>query len=479
MMQNLKWSCARRPVCVTFKHDVLIYNLILPVLASNTFPPFRSEILMPASHLLPFRGNHRVFQLMLLNLVSWTLGTNLFAADWPTFRGSQRTGVSTETGLLKAWPEGGPKLLWKSEAVGRGYSSLAVDDGRIFTLGDSLTEDDKDEYLIAIDQKTGKQLWKTKTGGPWTSGQSSWQSSRSTPSTDGTLVYVISPHGVLVACEAVSGNEKWRVDLTKEYGGKKGDGWGYSESPTIDGDLLIVTPGGDEATVVALNKTSGQLVWKVAQPGNRGAGHASVVTTEIGGVRVYVQVTATGGMGVRAADGVLLWNYPIDRTTAVIPTPIVKDDLVFIVAGYKRGAALVRQKPAADNKVDIEEIYGMKPPLANKHGGVVRLGDYVYGDSDDAGVPYCAELLTGEVKWKARASGKNSAAFSAADGYLYIHFANGTMVLAKADPEGYTESGSFTVPGTGDRPSWAHPVIADGKLLLRENNNILCYDIHE
>lgn len=399
--------------------------------------------------------------------------------DWPTFRGPQRTGVSTETGLLKSWPEGGPKLLWKADGVGRGYSSLAVGNGRIFTLGDGLTEEDKDEYLIAVDQKSGKFLWKTKTGGPWTNGQSSWQSSRSTPSTDGTMVYVISPHGVLVACDVTNGDEKWRVDLMQEYGGKKGDSWGYSESPTIDGDLLLCTPGGDESTVVALKKSTGELLWKVAQPGNRGAGHSSAVITEIGAVKVYVQVTAAGAMGIRAADGILLWNYPIERTTAVIPTPIVKDDLVFVVAGYKRGAALVRQKPAADNKVEIEEIYGMKPPLANKHGGVVRIGDYVYGDSDDAGVPYCAEMLTGEVKWKARASGKNSAAFSAADGYLYIHFANGTMVLAKADPEGYKESGSFTVPETGERPSWAHPVIADGKLLLRENNAILCYDIRE
>ncbi len=406
------------------------------------------------------------------------LGASLSAEDWPTFRGPQRTGVSTETGLLKSWPEGGPKLLWTSDAVGRGYSSLAIDDGRIFTLGDGLTPEDKDEYLIALEQKTGKLLWKTKTGGPWTSGQGSWQSSRSTPSTDGALVYVISPHGVLLAADVVNGNEKWRIDLKEQFGGKKGDGWGYSESPTIDGDLLLVTPGGDESTVVALNKTTGEFVWKVAQPGNRGAGHASIVPTEVGGIRLYVQVTATGAMGIRANDGVLLWNYPIERTTAVIPTPIVKDDLVFVVAGYKRGAALLRQKPAGDGKVDVEEVYGMKPPLANKHGGVVRIGDYVYGDSDDAGVPYCAEMLTGEVKWKARPkSGKNSASFAAGDGYLYIHFANGTMVLAKADPEGYVESGSFTIPDTGERPSWAHPVISGGRLYLRENNQILCYEL--
>lgn len=416
---------------------------------------------------------------MWMGLLILALAVPLWAEDWPTFRGPQRTGVSTETGLLQEWPADGPQLLWKAEGVGRGYSSLAILDGRIFTLGDSLTAEDKDEYLLAYDQKTGEQIWKTKTGGPWTSGQSSWQSSRSTPSTDGEVVYVITPYGILFACDFVTGKELWQKNLKEEFQGNKGDGWGYSESPLIDGDRLICTPGGTSATVVALDKKSGDVIWKAAQTDNRGAGHASVVITEIGGVRVYVQLTASGAIGIRATDGAVLWTYAIDRTTAVCPTPIIKGDLVFIAAGYKRGGALLRQKPAADGKIDVEEIYPMKTTLANKHGGVVRIGDYLYGDSDDAGVPYCAELMTGEIKWKARASGKNSAAFSAADGCLYIHFADGTMVLAKADPEGYKEVGSFRIPGTGERPSWSHPVISDGKLYLRENGQILCYDVHQ
>lgn len=413
-----------------------------------------------------------------MSLVLVVLAGGLVAEDWPTFRGPQRTGVSTETGLLQEWPADGPKLLWKAEGVGRGYSSLAILDGRIFTLGDNLTADDKDEYLLCYDQKTGDQLWKTKTGSPWTSGQSNWQSSRSTPSTDGEMVYVITPYGVLFACDFQTGKEVWQKNLKDEFQGNKGDGWGYSESPLIDGDRLICTPGGTSATVVALNKGTGDVIWKAAQSDNRGAGHASVVITEIGGEKVYVQLTASGAIGIRAKDGEILWTYGIDRTTAVCPTPIIKDDLVFIAAGYKRGGALLRQKPAGEGKVDVEEIYGMKTTLANKHGGVVRVGDYIYADSDDAGVPYCADLMTGEVKWKARASGKQSAAFSAADGCLYIHFANGTMVLAKASPAEYKEVGSFQVPGSGERPSWSHPVISDGKLYLRENGEILCYDVH-
>ena len=401
------------------------------------------------------------------------------SGNWPTFRGPDRTGVSNETKLLKSWPQAGPALVWKAEGVGRGYSSLAILGGKIFTLGDGTVAGDADEYLLAYDQATGKPLWKTKTGGPWTEGNASWQSSRSTPSTDGKLVYVISPHGKLVACDVAKGEIVWQKDFKVEFEGKKGDAWGFSESPLIDGDKLICTPGGDAATVVAFNKTTGDVVWKASQPENRGAGHSSIVISEISGQRIYVQLTAAGVMGIRAEDGTVLWNYPVEKTTAICPTPIIKDDLVFIAAGYKRGGALVRQVSKGGGKVDVQEVYGMKPELANKHGGVVRVGDYIYADSDDQGIPYCAELLTGTVKWKERASGKNSMSVAAADGHLYLHFADGTMVLANADPSGYKEVGSFQIPGTGERPSWSHPVIVDGKLYLRENNVILCYNIHE
>lgn len=417
--------------------------------------------------------------LMLAVLTAISMSSCLWAIDWPTFRGSKRTGVSTETGLLHEWPKDGPKLVWKAQGVGRGYSSLAILNGRIYTLGDGIAPDDKEEYLLAFDQKTGDPIWKTKTGSPWNSGAPEWQGSRSTPSTDGESVYVITPTGTLVACTAANGQEMWRKELPQEFGGKKGDGWGYSESPLLDGDVLVCTPGGDTATMVALNKKSGELIWKAPQPGNRGASHASVVITEIGGTKVYVQLTASGAIGVRAKDGEVLWSYPIDQTTAVAPTPVIKGDLVFIAAGYKRGGALIRQKPAGEGKVEIEEVYPMKTTLSNKHGGVVLVGDYIYADSDDAGVPYCAELLTGEIKWKGRPSGHGSASLTAADGCLYIHFADGTMVLAKADPSAYAEVGSFHVPGTGSRPSWAHPVVSGGKLYLREANEILCYDVHQ
>jgi len=400
------------------------------------------------------------------------------AADWPTFRGPGRTAVAPDTDLLESWPEAGPPLVWQTAGAGRGYASLAIAGDRIYTLGDGLsTAGDPDEYLCCFDRATGKQLWTTKTGGPWTDGQESWQSSRSTPTVDGDTVYVITPFGQLVACATADGREKYRVDLKAQFGGTKGDSWGYSESVTIDGDRLVCTPGGEQATMVALDKRTGATKWTCAVPGDPGAGHASVVIADAGGRRVYTQTTAGGAMGVDAETGELLWTYPIARTTAVIPTPIVTGDLVFIAAGYKRGGALLEQVAGSDGSVTVKEIYGLNQELSNKHGGIVLIGKYLYGDSDDKGIPFCAELETGKIVWKERGSGKGSATVVAADGHVYVRYADGMVSLVKADPAAYAEVSSFKVPGSGDRPSWAHMVILDGRLYLREGDAILCYDV--
>jgi len=211
-------------------------------------------------------------------------------------------------------------------------------------------------------------------------------------------------------------------------------------------------------------------------PNDPGAGHASIVIAQVGGKRVYVTTTAGGAIGIDAATGKLLWTYPIEKTTAVIPTPIIKKDLVFFSAGYKRGGALLRQV-AKGGQIGIEEVYPLNPDLANKHGGIVLVGDHLYGDSDDKGIPFCAELMTGKLAWKERGSGKNSACVVAGDGHVYVKYSDGTLSLVKADPSGYQEVSSFKVPGSGDRPSWAHAVILDGLLYIREGDAILCYDI--
>ena len=400
------------------------------------------------------------------------------ADDWPTFRGPDRTAVAPDTDLLETWPAAGPALVWQAAGAGRGYASLAIAGERIYTLGDGLsTADDADEYLSCFDRATGRQLWKTKTGKPWADGPESWQSSRSTPTVDGKLVYVLTPHGQLVACATATGREAFRVDLKAQFGGQKGDGWGYSESVLVDGKRLVCTPGGERATMVALDKQTGRPLWACPVPGDRGAGHASIVKATLKGREIYVQTTAAGGLGVDAKTGKLLWTYPIENTVAVIPTPIVRDDLVFFSAGYGRGGALVRQIPGPGGAVRIEQVYGLKPELANKHGGIVLVGDHLYGGSDDKPIPFCAELATGKIVWKERGSGKDSMAVAAADGHLYVRYSDGTVALVKADPAGYAEVSAFKVPGSGDRPSWAHPVILDGRLYLREGDAILCYDI--
>lgn len=413
---------------------------------------------------------------VILTMFAACLLTGKSRADWPTFRGAARAGVASDTGLLKKWPEEGPKLLWQAKGAGRGYASPAIAQGKVVTFGDGLSiAEDKDEYLTCYDLKTGEFLWKSKTGKPWNEGQGSWQSSRSTPTIDGDSVYVITPYGVLICCNLADGAQKWTKDLKKDFGGGA-DIWGYSESPLVDGDLVVCTPGKEKSTMVAFNKKTGETAWTASSPGNAGAGHASIVVSNVGGTKVYINTTQSGAIGVNAADGKLLWKYDMPRTTSVIPTCILKDDLVFVVAGYGRGGALIKQVPK-DGGVAVEEIYGYKPPLGNKHGGVVLIGDYLYGDSDDKGAPYCADLMTGEVKWKGRGPGSGSAAVAAADGCLYFHFADGTMALIEASPGENKVLSSFKLPKEGDRPSWAHPVINDGKLYVREGDSILCYEI--
>ena len=396
--------------------------------------------------------------------------------NWPTFRGSDRTAVAPDTDLLEQWPESGPELVWQSEGAGRGYAGIAISGGKFFTLGDApSTQNDEDEYLSCFDLSDGKHLWSAKTGAAWTEGKPTWQSSRSTPTVDGDRVYVITPAGKLF-CFNTGGEEQWQIDLKDQFAGKKAEQWGYSESVLIDGDLLICTPGGPKNTMVALNKLTGKMIWSTSRDGDRGAGHSSVVISEVGGMRVYVQMTGSGAMGVRAKDGTLLWSFDIEKTTAVIPTPIIRDDLVFISVGYKRGGALLRQI-ANGEMVSVETVYDLKKKLSNKHGGVVLVGDHVYGDSDDKGTPFCADLMTGEIKWKSRGSGKKSASIAAADGHLYLRYSDGKMTLVEANAEAFVEKGSFKVPGSGERPSWAHPIILDGKLYLREGDKILCYNI--
>ena len=384
-------------------------------------------------------------------------------ADWPQFRGPARDGVSTDRGLLKQWPEGGPPLVWTATGLGSGYSSVSIAGDRIYTLGNKKNR----SHIVALDRETGKVVWSAEVG-------PAGGNLGCTPTVDGDRIYALGQEGDLV-CVTADGKRVWHRNLLKEFGGSYG-GWKYCESPLVDGDRVIVTPGGKSATMAALDKKTGTDIWNCAIPVRHSqAGYSSVVVADVGGVRHYVQLLNGGLVGV-GEDGRFLWKYEkLGPNTANVPTPIVFGDHVFCSVGYGKGGALVKLT-ARGKDVAAEEVY-FNRRLTNKHGGVVKVGDHVYGDTDDSGRPFCADVRTGKVLWtKGTGRGSGSASVTAADGRLYFHFEDGTAALVEASPDGYTEVGAFKVPKRNGQ-SWAHPVVAGGRLYLREGELLYCYDL--
>jgi outer membrane protein assembly factor BamB len=405
------------------------------------------------------------------------------AADWPQWRGPNRDGISKETGLLSQWPESGPPLAWKATGLGGGFSSLAIAGGKIFTLGDR----DGAQHLIALNGNDGKVLWTAKVGPVW---EDQYGGPRGTPTVDGDTVYAIGTEGDLVAVEAATGKERWRKSLERDLGGKVMSVWKWSESPTVDGDRLIVTPGMPDSLMVALDKKTGKEIWRakasdLGPKGRDGAGYSAVVISNGGGVKQYVQLTGRGVVGVRASDGKFLWSYNrVANDVANIATPIIKGDYVFASTGYQTGSALLKLAKAGDG-VNAQEVYFLDgKTLQNHHGGLVLIGDHIYGGhGHNRGNPICVEMTTGKVVWggegsSVQAPGTGSAAVTAADGHLYFRYQNGKMALIEATPQGYKEKGTFAIPDV-NRPSWAHPVVLNGKLYLREQDNLYVYNVRK
>lgn len=389
------------------------------------------------------------------------------AADWPQFRGPNRDDISKETGLLKSWPKDGPPQAWKSKGIGSGYSSVSIAGDRIYTLGnkDSVTK------LFALSRRDGKILWSEEVG-------QSGGDLGCTPTVDGDRVYALGQHGDLACFHAKDGKRLWRHNLKNEFGGQCG-GWNYCESPLVDGDRVVVTPGGKEATMLALDKKSGETIWKCPFPINESqAGYSSIVVADVGGIRHYVQLINGGLIGV-STEGKPLWKYEkLGPNTANIPTPVVLKDHIFSVVGYGKGGALV--KLIADGgEIKAEQVY-FEHELTNKHGGVVVVDNYAYGDTDDQGRPYCADVRTGKIKWKregGEGSGNGSASVTYADGRLYFHYQSGHVALVETSQDGYKETGSLKVDADGN--AWAHPVVCGGHLYLREGDSLFCYDVRE
>jgi len=401
-------------------------------------------------------------------------------ADWPSWRGPKRDALSPDTALLKSWKPEGPPLAFKASGLGGGFSSVAVAGGRIYTLGDK----DGSQHLLALDGKDGKTLWTARVGAPWVD---QYGGPRGTPTVDGDSVYAVGTEGDLVCVEAATGKERWRRNLVTDFGGQVMSIWKYSESPLVDGDRVIVTPGAERALMVALDKRTGKEIWHtyperaLGTKGKDGAGYSSVVISNGAGVKQYVQLTGRGLVGVRASDGRLLWNYnPVANDVANISTPVIKGDHVFASTGYGTGAVLLKLEPSSAGGVDAKEVYFLDAKVfQNHHGGFVLVGDHIYGGhGHNKGFPICVEMATGKVVWggDTRNAGTGSAAVVYADGNMYFRYQNGLVVLIEATPTGYSEKGSFSIPGVAN-PSWPHPVVVGGRLYLREQDNLYVYDV--
>jgi outer membrane protein assembly factor BamB len=415
-------------------------------------------------------------------VVSIASAPDVGADDWPQWRGPSRDGKSAETGLLQEWPDSGPRLEWKVRGLGSGYSSLSVADGRIFTMGDLGSS----QYVIALSEDSGQILWRARIGERWAD---RYGGPRATPTVDGEHIYAMGTDGDVVCLEAATGIEIWRRNLQEEFGGTLmragGDyDWRYAESPLVDGDRVIVTPGGPEATLVALDKADGEEIWRVAIPalgedGLDGAGYSSVVVSHGAGVKQYVQLVGRGVIGVEAETGRFLWGYNrVANDVANIPTPLIDGDYVFSSSGYGQGSVLLELVADGDG-VRAEEVYFLEGKvMQNHHGGLILHQGNVYtGSGHNKGFPLSVRFADGEVSWgPIRNEGGSSAAVTYADGRLYFRYQDGLVILVEASPEGYHEHGSFRIPDIANF-SWSHPVIAGGKLYLREQGNLLCYDI--
>lgn len=401
----------------------------------------------------------------LLAFSTLTLSASAAGSDWPQWRGPDRTDVSKETGLLKAWPAAGPKRVWLFENAGQGYSGPAIANGKYFTLGTR----DGSEILLVLDANTGKELWTAKLGEILDNG---WgDGPRGTPTVDGDRVYALSGPGELVCLKVADGKILWKASM-KDLGGKRPN-WGYTESVLVNGPHVLCTPGGAQGTVAALDKLTGKVVWQSKEL-TEAAHYSSIVPATINGQAQLVQRNEKTVFGLAPKDGKLLWQTTFPGRTAVIPTPIIRGNDVYVTAGYGAGSKLVRI--GADNKVT--EVYENKV-MKNHHGGVVLIGDHVYGHNDNGWV--CQDFATGAEVWMNKSVGKG--AVSSADGMLYcLDEKTGAVVLAAASPTGWKESGRFTLDPQSKIRSpkghiWTHPVISHGKLYLRDQELVYCFDI--
>lgn len=388
--------------------------------------------------------------------------------DSPQFRGPNRDGHANGNKIAKSWTGQGPRLDWNTPGLGEGYAAVAVSRGRIYSMG-LLANDEK---VLAMDERTGRPQWGVSTGGePFR--ENMGNGPRSVPTVDGDRVYALGCYGDLVCLDAKSGQRRWHKNILKESGFRdRTITWGISESPLIDGEKLIVTPGGQEATMVALNKNTGELIWRCKVQGNPGPAYSSAIAIDVGGVRQYVNFTQRAVIGVRAEDGEFLWeNRSAANGTANCSAPLFYDSHLFYASGYGTGGACLRLE-SNGNSTRAEELYKSRE-MVNHHGGMVIVDGFLYGC--DEKILTCLNVQTGKVAWRDRSVGKG--AITLVDGMLILRSEQGPVALIEANSTRYVERGRFDQPRRSDKPSWAYPVVANGRLFLRDLDNLFCYDL--
>jgi len=403
-----------------------------------------------------------VFQLTLGALV-------VEAADgpWPQWRGPNRDDISRETRLLQSWPEGGPKQLWSSNDCGIGYSGPAIVGDRMYILGSR----DGTEMLLCLDVKTGDEQWSASIG---PERESNWGNGpRGTPTVEGDFVYATGGQGNLVCIRASDGSEVWSKSMS-EFGGKI-PYWGYSESPLVHEEKILYTPGGEQGAIVALDKGTGELLWQTEELTD-GAHYSSLVVKQHGGKTMGVQLLVSQLVGIDLENGTVLWTVPWPGSTAVVPTPVFWQDCVYVTSGYGAGCMLVR----IGDDFNAEVVYDSKL-MSNHHGGVILLDDHIYGHSNKKGW-MCQDIVTGKKVWAERHDLDKGAIAYADNRFYCLGEDTGEVVLIAASAAGWKKHGRFTLDPQSELRSpkgriWTHPVIADGRLYLRDQELLYCFDV--
>lgn len=406
------------------------------------------------------------------------------AEDWPQWQGPTRDAVSKETGLLQQWPQDGPPLAWKGSGLGKGMGGIAVSRGRIYTTGDDA---ENTAWLYAFNESDGKPAWSAKIGPGGDPGNIFKPfGPRATPTVDGDRLYILSQTGDLV-CFTTEGKEVWRVNYVKDFGGIM-PVWGFSESLLVDGDRLICTPGAADAVLMALDKRTGEPIWKCQVPegptGNRGflrtsgAAYASAIVIDFEGDRQYVQLTATTLVGVAASDGKLLWRYDRASNTHRIncTTPLYHDGIVYAASAYDAGGGAVKLSKDASGAIRATEVF-FSPRMKNHHGGMILVDDCLYGTAggNEGGFLVCLDIASGRDLWSERQAPKGSLIMAGEQ--LYLRTEQGELILIEPNRERYVERGRFKQPDRSRQPAWTHPVMANGKLYVRDQDVLFCYDV--